>query len=386
MKRRLRIAMVVSLKGGMSPFTRRDVDSMLAAGHDVDILPAKAEPGRPVPAGAHVVLPRYGARALWAVLGLARVLSEQRGRRVLRDALRDSEMVSALNACAFYARVTALPDLVYAVFGDRKLFTAYYLSLLWDRPLTVTIHAYELYDNPNPRVFRKALDRCRRIMTVTEYNRHLLQTEWGIEPSRVDVVRITVDEELFRAAQPFVVLCVGSVSFKKGHATLFEAVRLLDDLDVEVWVVGGAGGAHPADPLALAEQHGVAKQCVVLGWQSEQAVAALMRRADVLCAPSRTDPDGRKEGFPTVLAEAMHSGLPVISTRHAEIPAVVAAALVAEDSPRELADAIARYKTDPALRKADADRNREIADQLFLEAPRRDLLRVLGEVVDAGIR
>ncbi len=382
MTARLHIAMVVSLKGGMSPFTRRDVESILGAGHTVDILPARAEPGRPVPTGARVLLARYLPRALWSIVGLVRALAERPGRRLLGDAFRDLEIVSVLNACAFYGRLPHPPDLVYAVFGDRKLFTAYYLSLLWRRPLTVTIHAYELYDNPNPLVFRKALGRCQKIMTVTDYNRQLLSTEWGIDPSRVEVVRITVDEELFRATRPFVVLCVGFVSFKKGHATLFEAVRLLDDPDVEIWIIGGAGGAHPADPLALAEQHGVARQCVALGWQSEQAVGALMRRADVLCAPSRTDPEGRKEGFPTVLAEAMHSGLPVISTRHAEIPSIVPTIIVAEDSPQELAAAIARYKADAGLRQTDADRNRIIADELFLEAPRRDLLRVLGEVVD----
>ena len=377
----LRIAMVVSLKDGLSTFTRRDVESILKAGHTVDILPAKAEPGPPVPGGARVVLARYLPRALWSMAGLARALSEPAGRRLLREAMRDREIVGVLNACAFYARLTDPPDLVYAVFGDRKLFTAYYLSLLWGRPLTVTIHAYELYDNPNPRVFRKALEHCRKIMTVTDYNRQVLTAEWGVEPSRAEVVRITVDGELFQATRPFVVLCVGHVCFKKGQETLFEAVRLLDDPDVEVWIVGDAGSAHPADPQTLAERHGVAGQCVVLGRQSERAVAALMRRADVLCAPSRTDPEGRKEGFPTVLAEAMHSGLPVISTRHAEIPAIVPATIVAEDSPRELAAAIARYKADTGLRRADADRNRAIADELFLEAPRRDLLRVLGEVV-----
>jgi len=379
----LRIAMVVSLKGGMSTFTRRDVEAMLGAGHAVDVLPAKSESGRPVPAGARVLLARYLPRALWGAAGLARALAEPAARQVLRGALHDRELVSALNACAFYARLPRAPDLVYAVFGDRKLFTAYYLSLLWDRPLTVTIHAYELYDNPNPRLFRKALDHCRRIMTVTDYNRDLLQSEWGVDPRRVEVVRITVDEGLFRAERPFVILCVGFVSFKKGQATLFEALRLLDDPEIEVWIVGGAGGARPAEPLALAEQHGVAGHCVALGWQSERAVAALMRRADVLCAPSRTDPEGRKEGFPTVLAEAMHSGLPVITTRHAEIPAIVPATVVTEDSPEELAAAIARYKTDAGLRRADADRNRAIAAELFLEAPRRDLLRVLGEAAEA---
>jgi glycosyltransferase involved in cell wall biosynthesis len=274
---------------------------------------------------------------------------------------------------------------VYAVVGDRKLFTGYFLSLLWDSPLVVTVHAYELYNNPNPAMFVTALAHCQSVLTVTEHNRDVLVEKWKVSPEKIRVVRVSVDTELFSQGQRFVILIAGSVGYIKGHATLFEAVSLLQDRDVEVWVVGGPATAHPQDARSLARTYGVESQCVFLGWQSEAAVAALMRRADVLCAPSRQDPSGNLEGFPTVLAEAMFLGLPVITTRHSEIPAVVSATVVSEDSPSELAAAISRYKSSTAARAEDAAKNQDIAARLFGGAA-TELLNAELEAVCADAR
>jgi len=154
--------------------------------------------------------------------------------------------------CLAYHASLPRPDVVYAVFGDRKLFTAYYLSLRWDAPLVVTAHAYEHHSNPNPAPFATALTHCRRVLTVTKYDRRLLVEKWKVDPDKVEVVRLSVDTKLVSSAQRIVILIVGSVSHKKGHATLFEAVGSLGGSDVDIWVVGDAAGAHAQDPCTLA--------------------------------------------------------------------------------------------------------------------------------------
>lgn len=368
--------MVVSMKGGLASFTRRDIDTMVSAGHDVTLLATKVTSAVVGPAGTRVPLTGRVSRGLWALAGVLQLAMSPEGRLFLRYGFGTHEAGSILLACAYYARL-ARPDLVYAVFGDRKLFVGYFLAILWKCRLTVTVHAYELHTNPSPALFRKALQRCSRVMTVTEFNRECLRDVWGVPDSKIDVVRISVDKELFSAGRKFVILMVGHVSYIKGHAVLFDAVRGLHDSSIEIWVVGSAGGAFPADPVHLARECGVERQVITLGWQSEAAVAALMRRADVLCVPSRQDPDGNLEGFPTVLAEAMHIGLPVITTRHAEIPRVVPAAVVPPNSSKALAAAIVRYRNDTAIREADAKVNQVVADRLFVGDSASRLLGVL---------
>jgi colanic acid/amylovoran biosynthesis glycosyltransferase len=221
---------------------------------------------------------------------------------------------------------------------------------------------------------------------VTRFNRALLTERWGVPDEKVEVVRVSVDRKLFTPGPRFVVLMVGSVGYIKGQETLFEAVSILDDPAVEVWVVGGPAGAHPADPETLARKYGVEEQSVFFGWLPERSVAALMRRADVLCAPSREDPSGNLEGFPTVLAEAMVVGLPVITTHHSEIPSVVPAQVIGEDSPRELADALRRYMDAPDIRASDAKANRDVAEHLFAGDNQRRLADILIDAAAGGER
>jgi len=56
---------------------------------------------------------------------------------------------------------------------------------------------------------------------------------------------------------------------------------------------------------------------------SHEEVLREMQRAHIFLLPSRTAPDGEKEGVPNAIKEAMAAGLPVISTRHAGIPECV---------------------------------------------------------------
>jgi colanic acid/amylovoran biosynthesis glycosyltransferase len=372
------IVMVVSLKSGLAPFTRRDVVALVAAGESVLLVPTKVGAGIEA---ASLPAPAIGfstaARAGGVLAGLARSLARPRAlSKVLGSAARHREVAAALVAFQAFA-ASSRPALVYAVFGDRKLFAGYFLSLLTGAPLAVTIHAYELYDNPRPSLFREALAHASAVMTVTEHNREVLESRWGVPRERTDLVRVTVDPATFDARRRFVALIVGSWTDRKGHEDLLEAVRLLDDPAIELWIVGGPGGSHPVDVRAFASARGVLDRCLFFGQVDERAVASLMRRADVLVQPSRVDASGAMEGFPTAVAEAMFSCLPVIVTDHAEMPRVVESIVVPERSPGALADALRTYRDDPALRSADGARNRAVAERLFGPQSHLDLLRVL---------
>ncbi|MEI6885859.1 MAG: glycosyltransferase [Bacteroidota bacterium] len=77
--------------------------------------------------------------------------------------------------------------------------------------------------------------------------------------------------------------------------------------------------------------------------------------ADVFVHPSRRSATGEKEGIPGAIVEAMTSGLPVITTRHAGIPYViedgVTGLLVAENNSAELKSCILHLASDSALRE-----------------------------------
>ena len=371
--------MVVSMNRGLSPFTRRDVQTLVSEGHEVTLLPTRLGASRDVPPGVKLVDIRTPAGGLAVAGGLAAALGSRAAAEPFRLA-RATSAWSSLGLALAYRGAVPAPDVVYSVFGDRKLFVGFFLSLMWDRPLAVTVHAYELYTNPNPRLFKLALARAAVVMTVTEFNRRELVERWGVEPSKVRVVRVGVDEALFSPEPRFVIMIAGMWNAKKAHEDLLQALALLGE-GYEVWVVGGPAATHAEDVRAAAVRLRVSDRCIFFGQVSEQVVGALMRRADLLCCPSKVDPSGNREGFPTVLAEAMYAGLPVVATDHAEIPAVVPSVIVPEGDPEALAVAIREYRRDGALAKRDGERNHELAQSLFCESQRRALVEALADAV-----
>ena len=87
-----------------------------------------------------------------------------------------------------------------------------------------------------------------------------------------------------------------------------------------------------------------------VGYQSQDAVALALTRADALVLPSFA------EGVPVVLMEAMAAGLPVIATRIAGIPELVqdgvSGLLVPPGNAPALAKAILDALADPAKKTA----------------------------------
>lgn len=95
------------------------------------------------------------------------------------------------------------------------------------------------------------------------------------------------------------------------------------------------------------------RACFLSFLSRQEQVAHLLRRSDVLVAPSVHTIDGRREGIPGVIMEAMATGLPVVASRISGIPELVHdganGLLVAPRDPQTLADAIRGLYEDPEL-------------------------------------
>jgi glycosyltransferase involved in cell wall biosynthesis len=272
-------------------------------------------------------------------------------------------------------------DVIYATFGDHKLFVGYFCKKILAKPLVVTLHAYELYQNPNDKLFPKALRACDQIITVTEYNRELLHDRFGIDRSRIEVVRYSLDMKEYRPGRKFVVLIVGFFVERKGHEILLEAVGRLPHDDIEVWVVGDEGAeGQSVDVRSLARELGLEERVAFFGSLSGNALKAVYRACDVFCLPCRHDRAGIAEGFPNVLIEAMAFGKPVITTRHVEIPRILDELLVDENDVDGIARAIEEVYRSAALRERLGLKNRELAERVFSERNASETACILARV------
>jgi len=297
----------------------------------------------------------------------------------LVEAVRYSAVGDFLLAAYFMPWMKQI-DVIYATFGDRKLYVGYFCKRLLDKPLAVTIHAYELYRNPNARLFPIALAACDQIMTVTEHNRELLREKFRVPAERVEVVRLAIDLDEYRPEKKFVVLIVAFFVEKKGHDVLLRAVKKMGRDDVEVWVVGGSGGSSTeVDVQKLVRDLGMESQVAFFGKLSGTALKAVYHACDVFCLPSRHDQFGEAEGFPTVIIEAMACGKPVVTTRHVEIPRIVEQILVDENEVDGLAEALERVYCSRELGERMGERNRELAEEHFSNENMARKMKLLNE-------
>ncbi len=361
----MRIAVLATLKSGVERFVYRELQFFAAQGVEIDLCPTKYARGLYNPDPGWRVHP-WKLVPLLAFQPWYAIRRPVRYARLLAEAVRYRALPDFLMAWHFVDRI-GRPDLIYATFGDHKLFVGYFLKRILGRPLTVTFHAHELYQNPNEPFFRHVLPYCDQLVAVTEYNREVLVDQFGIDPDRISVSRLSIDLDEYKPAsgRRFVVLICAYFNPRKGHEILLRAIQHLGRKDIEVWVVGGPGSEDPVDVAGLARDLGIEDQVVMFGPVGGAALNALFHSCDVFCLPSRIDDNGLREGFPTVIIEAMAMGKPVISTRHVEIPRILPELLVDENDVEGLAEAIDRAYQDPELLARLSKQNRSIAETTF---------------------
>jgi colanic acid/amylovoran biosynthesis glycosyltransferase len=90
-------------------------------------------------------------------------------------------------------------------------------------------------------------------------------------------------------------------------------------------------------------------------------------QADLFLHPSLTAKNGCMEGFPTAIWEALSAGLPVITTRHANIDKIIhdCAVFVDEKDPQALADAIENLIENPKTAAKLQNKARQLCQNLF---------------------
>jgi glycosyltransferase involved in cell wall biosynthesis len=252
-------------------------------------------------------------------------------------------------------------DHLHAHFATHPAVAALIVHRLTGIPYSFTAHGSDLH------VDRTMLDvkvaASRFTVTVSNFNRNVIVRdcgEWARD--KVRVVRCGVDPEVFKPRlrcrgddDALRILCVGSFEEVKGHRYLIEACRLLKHRGVSFTCHLVGDGPRRRDVEEQIRQSGLRSEIVVHGPLPRREVADLLSRADVATLPSVPTKDGKKEGVPVALMEAMASSLPVVSSDLSGIPELVehglTGFLVEPRDTHGLADAFGRLAADAELRE-----------------------------------
>lgn len=165
------------------------------------------------------------------------------------------------------------------------------------------------------------------------------------------------------------VLSVGRLVDKKGFVTLIKAFKRIYTKypNARLHIIG-AGEDEKKIKSTIAEYN--LKDVVILrGAMNSKQVSDELKKAHIFCLASQTAKNGDIEGIPNALKEAMASGLPVVSTRHAGIPELIehqrTGYLAPEKNDMELAKGIQFFIENPGIWTDYTERARKVIEEKF---------------------
>lgn len=326
----------------LAPFRHREILHDFAA-------PTKALARHHAPLGRRAiggVMRHLGAGALRA----AAIIRAQAAEPVLMA--KSLSLVPSASAIADDL-VAWGADHVHAEFAGHPATAAWIIHKITALPYSVSCRAHDIFRTQ--RLLAEKLQGAAFVRTVSNFARDFLRDRVpGLDMLRVEVIHSSVDLTSIPAlgppkTDPFHILYVGSLQLRKGVDVLLHA---LAQLDIGPWQCTLAGdGPERAKLQAMAVALGLADRVTFLGNQRFDAISELYATASVVVAPSIIGPNGRTEGIPNVMIEALAFQRPAISTNISGIPELirdgVTGRLVAPGSVQALAAALRDIHADP---------------------------------------
>ncbi|WP_353948823.1 glycosyltransferase [Sporolactobacillus sp. Y61] len=290
-------------------------------------------------------------------------------------------------------------DLIHARFGVTGVELLDIRQEL-DIPVLTSFHGFDL--PTNVRSMEKYDGRLEQLFsesdafTATSNNMKKILVKYGCPKHKIHVHHsgINIEQFPFRHTPvpldgSITILSVGRLVKKKGMKYLIEAFQKVHRQfpGTRLRIVGD--GKLRTDLENLVKGLKLDHAVTFSGALSYEDIVREMQQAHLFALASTRTPDGNQEGIPNVLKEAMASGLPVVSTKHAGIPELVRSGesgiLVPEKDPDALAESLIWLIRHPDRWRKMAKKGRKTVKRQFnAERQIDELERIYDSVLEKG--
>jgi colanic acid/amylovoran biosynthesis glycosyltransferase len=240
-------------------------------------------------------------------------------------------------------------DHVHAHFAGMAARTAFWMNNFFSITFSFTAHANDIF---SPRQFEigldKLVDTTRAIVTETDYAAQFLSQRFPTRADRVHRIYNGLDLAEFERADfsssPPLIIAVGRLIPKKGFGHLVHACALLAERGKSFRCEIIGEGPLENELHRQIDELCLQNKIVLTGAKPQTQLRRRLAAANVFVLPSVIDRDGGMDNLPTVIMEAMATGVPVVSTNIGGIPEMIiqneTGFLVQPGDPAAMADAI----------------------------------------------
>ena len=263
---------------------------------------------------------------------------------------------------------------LHAHFAGMAARTGFWISKFFPITFSFTAHANDIF---SPRQFEigldKLVDTARVIVTETDFAARFLRERFSHRGDRVHRIYNGLDlaefgRADFSSTRPLII-AVGRLIPKKGFGDLIRACALLAERGKSFRCEIIGEGPLENELRQQLDELCLQNNVVLTGAKPQTQLRGRLAAANVFVLPSVIDPDGGMDNLPTVIMEAMATGLPVVSTNVGGIPEMVieneTGFLVQPGDAAAMADATGKIINDRSLAQKLGHAGYERARRLF---------------------
>jgi len=264
---------------------------------------------------------------------------------------------------------------MHAHFAGMATRTAWWIKRLFGIPYSFTGHANDIFvEKPDQRLpLRQLIQDAEFVATETDFSTQYLQSKFPESAGKIHRVYNGLNLDPFRQADPgagsLEMIAIGRLIPKKGFEVLVRACNMLVSKGLKLRCrIIGAGPEHV--PLRqLIDRFALGKFVELTGPKAQPEIVELLAQSNLFVFPAVEDGTGDRDNLPTVIIEAMASGLPVVATGLGGIGEIVIhqtnGLIVPEGDADALADAIAFLAEHADLRKRYGENGLAVVKEKF---------------------
>ena len=226
-------------------------------------------------------------------------------------------------------------DIIHAHFGPVGC-QALPLAKKMGKPLVVSFYGYDyektLIVHPNMIPIYKAMFEAATMCIALGPNTAQMLMQYGCADEKIHFLppAVFTNEIKFvpnkQRSQTLQIAQVSSFTEKKGIKDTLIAFAKAVELRPKMYLtlIGETiDSTYHTEVLDLIQKLQLQTKVAILGFKQNAEVRKKLQSFDIFIHPSHRSKSGDNEGLPVSILEALATGLPVISTNHADIPSAV---------------------------------------------------------------